>query len=279
MVGRDVALTAAGEKTVPGEKQLEVNNVFYKNDAGRTLLDNVSFSVYGGEILGVAGMEGNGQNELSELITGMKKMQAGSIKVCRQDISEKNIRTIRSLGLSHIPQDRMTYGVVVTGSIVENLISDRYYKPEYNKGIVQNFDAINSGADVLIKEFDIRCDGRDLPVKMLSGGNMQKVVVAREFSSQPKLIIANQPTRGIDVGAAELVHTKLLELRKKGTAVLLISADLQEILDMSDRLIVVCSGKIVAYFGSGDPRNDITVGEYMLGLKTMDTSKIREAYS
>jgi simple sugar transport system ATP-binding protein len=279
MVGRDVALTIAKEESFPGEKQLEINNVFYKNDAGQTLLNNISFSVYGGEILGIAGIEGNGQNELSELITGMKKMQAGSIKVCSRDIAEKSIRTIRSLGLSHIPQDRMTYGVVVTGSVVENLIADRYYKAEYNRGILQNFSAINSSTDVLIKEFDIRCDNRDDPVKMLSGGNMQKVVVAREFSSCPKLIIANQPTRGIDVGAAELVHNKLLELRKKGTAVLLISADLQEILDMSDRLIVVCGGKIVAYFGNNDSRHDVTIGEYMLGLKTMDLSKIQEAYA
>jgi simple sugar transport system ATP-binding protein len=277
MVGRDVSLSISKENATYGEKQLEVINVSYKDDAGQPLLNKINFAVYSGEILGIAGIEGNGQSELSELITGIKKMQSGSIKVCGQEIAGRTVRFLRQQGLSHIPQDRMNYGVVANGSIVENLIADRYYKNEYNKGLFQNFNYINSVTDTLIDAFDIRCENRDDPIKMLSGGNMQKVVVAREFSSNPKLIVANQPTRGIDVGAAELVHNKLLELRKKGTAVLLISADLQEILDLSDRLLVVYNGQIAAYFNQEDSRNDVVIGEYMLGLKTMNMNKILEA--
>jgi simple sugar transport system ATP-binding protein len=277
MVGRDVELTMSKEKASPGERQLEIMNVYYKDNAGKILIKDISFSIRGGEILGIAGIEGNGQNELSELITGMKKIQTGSIRVCGRDIEGKTVQMIRLLGLSHIPQDRMTYGVVAEGSVTENLIADRYYKNEYNKGFFQNFNFINTMTDRLINEFDIRCENRNVPIRMLSGGNMQKVVVAREFSSDPRLIVANQPTRGIDVGAAELVHNKLLELRKKGTAVLLISADLQEILDLSDRLIVVYNGQVVAYFGETDRKNDVAIGEYMLGLKEMDLLKIKEA--
>ena len=277
MVGRDIETLQEKEPLPPGKKQLEVLHVNYKNDSGQTLLYDIGFSIRGGEVFGIAGIEGNGQNELCELITGIKKIQGGTICICGDKIEGKTIRMIRSQGLSHIPQDRMAYGVTAGGSVTENLIADRYYKSEYNKGIFQNFNVINKTAERLIGEFDIRCESREDQVKMLSGGNMQKVVLAREFSSNPKLIVANQPTRGIDVGAAELVHRKLLELRNNGTAVLLISADLQEIMDMSDRLIVVYNGEIAAYFGEAEPRNDVIIGEYMLGLKKMESSKIKDA--
>ena len=277
MVGRNVMLDVQKDQRIPGKEVLKVENVSYDDVLGRQIIKNVSFTVRSGEILGVAGIEGNGQNELSELITGMKKLLMGNISIEGEDISKKSIREIREIGVSHISQDRMTYGVVGTAPISENIIADRYYKAEYSHGPLLDQKKINDLSDKLIKDFTIKCDDRLQPVSMLSGGNMQKVVVAREFSSDPHLVIANQPTRGIDVGAAELVRNKLIDLRGQGCAVLLISADLTEVMELSDDIIVLCDGKIVAYFGADEKPDQIELGEYMLGMKKMDSSQIRRA--
>ena len=168
----------------------------------------------------------------------------------------------------------MTYGTVGNATVAENIISDRFYQKEYNSHLLLNQKRIASEADRLIAGYGIKCDGRDALVKTLSGGNIQKVVAAREFSSSPAVLIANQPTRGIDVGASEFIRRKLVQLRDEGTAVLLISADLLELLEVSDSIIVMCGGQIAAYFSDVSQLSEDTLGEYMLGLKKQSTAEI-----
>lgn len=279
MVGRDVILEVEKTKAHPKEAVLKVKDLKIVGDTGKTIVDNVSFSVRKGEILGVAGVEGNGQSQISEAITGLLKYQNGSIEVDGVNTKDKKIREIRELGVSHISEDRMTYGVSAFSGVKDNIISDRYYKKEFNKGLLLDNKKINNLTDNLIKEFLIKCDNRDSMVKMLSGGNMQKVVVAREFSNNPKVVIANQPTRGIDVGATEFIRKRLVQLRDEGTAVLLISADLNEVLELSDSIIVMNEGKIAAYLEDASTVTDMELGEYMLGVKKQTPEEIaRVAY-
>lgn len=279
MVGRDVVLKVAKDPAQPKETVLKVRDLRIASDTGRTIVDNISFSVRKGEILGVAGVEGNGQSQISEAITGLLDFQEGSITVNDVDVKGKTIRQIREMGVSHVSEDRMTYGVAAISGVKDNVISDRYYKKEYNKGLLLDKKKIEDLSDRLIKEFLIKCDDRDRAVKMLSGGNMQKVVVAREFSNNPKLVIANQPTRGIDVGATEFIRKRLVELRDEGTAVLLISADLNEVLELSDSLIVMNEGHIAAYIPDASSISDMELGEYMLGVKKQTPEEIaRVAY-
>ena len=173
----------------------------------------------------------------------------------------------------------MTYGIVGDGSIADNIVADRYYKPEFQKGILLDQKKINDLSDELIKEFNIKCDNREQPVRMLSGGNMQKVVTAREFTSDASLIIANQPTRGIDIGASDFIRRRLVDLRTKGAGVLLISADLNEILEVSDSLIVMHNGRIAAYFPDAQQVTEEELGEYMLGVKVMSEAQVKEVVS
>lgn len=274
MVGRDVFLKTDKKTSRPGKPQLRVKNVSYCDPAGQSILKDVSLTVRKGEILGIAGIEGNGQNELSELITGMMKLQTGSITIGDSDIKKDTVRQIRERKVSHISQDRMTYGVVGDAGVGDNIMADRYYKKEYKKGVLLDRKKMESETDRLIAQYGVKCDDREQPVRMLSGGNMQKVVVAREFSSKPELVIANQPTRGIDVGAAEFVHKKLVELRDEGAAVLLISADLTEIIDLSDSVIVLHDGAVAAFFPEAAKIDPVVMGEYMLGIKTMSREQI-----
>ncbi len=279
MVGRDVVLKVEKTPAKPENTVLKVKNLSVVNDEGKTIVDDISFSVRKGEILGVAGVEGNGQSQISEAITGLLDYQSGTITVNGEDVKGKKIRQIREMGVSHVSEDRMTYGIAATTGVKDNVISDRYYKKEFNKGILLNDKKINELADQLIKDYLIKCDDRDQAVRMLSGGNMQKVVVAREFSNNPHLVIANQPTRGVDVGATEFIRKRIVELRDEGTAVLLISADLNEVLELSDSLIVMNEGKIAAYLPEASVVSDMELGEYMLGVKKQTPEEIaRVAY-
>ena len=253
MVGRDVVL--------------KVEDLSFTNDWSRKMLDGVSFTVRKGEILGVAGVEGNGQRELVELLFDMAKPDGGTIQVEGQPITGAGQSKIRGLGVSHIPEDRMLFGVAGTATIEENLISDRYWKPKFNKGPLFDMKAIHQDTQQLIGDYQILCKSGGQSVANLSGGNIQKVVVAREFSSDPKLIIADQPTRGIDVGATEFIRRKLVELSRSGVAVLLVSADLNEVMELSDSLMVMYGGRIAAYFEDTSNLTDEEMGEYMLGLK------------
>lgn len=274
MVGRDVLLGVEKAPANPGKPILKVRNLSANDQFGKPLLKNLSFDIRSGEILGVAGIEGNGQNELSEIITGLRKYKNGHIEIDGEDIANHTVKKIRQLGTGSIPQDRMTYGVVASESIRENLIGNRYDLPDFNIGPFMDIPKTKTCADELIRDYSIKCDERQQAVSMLSGGNIQKVVVAREFSTHPKLVIVNQPTRGIDVGASELVHKKMIELRDSGTATLLISADLTEIMEMSDSIIVLQNGAICAYIPDVKSISMEELGEYMLGLRKMTTEEI-----
>ena len=274
MVGRDVMLEIDKDKAKPGRSVLQVRNLKYTNEHNKQVVNDISFSVRSGEILGVVGVEGNRQKEISEIITGLTPLQEGSVTINGQDMSNASIRQIREKGVSHISEDRMTYGSVSDASVSENIISDRFYKPEFNKHGLLDRKKINADVDELIKEYLIKCDDRNALVRTLSGGNIQKVVVAREFSSDPELIIANQPTRGIDVGASEFIRKRLVKMRDDGVAILLISADLTEAIEVSDSIVVMNNGEIVAYFPDASKVDENLLGEYMLGIKKQSAEEI-----
>jgi len=267
MVGRDVTLRIDKLPTRPGEPVLEIRGLRYVAETGKEVLKGIDLVLYSGEILGIAGVEGNGQRELVEILTGLRRASAGKVLVDGVDVTDATPREIRARGVSHIPEDRMVHGVAERGSIEENLISDRFFTPAYNRGLLMDPRAVTETARALIREFDIRTRSTRTPVKMLSGGNIQKVVVARELSSNPRVIIANQPTRGIDVGATEFIHRKLMDYCRKGVAVLLVSADLNEVMGLSDRLAVMYSGEIVALFPDSRNVTEEELGLYMLGVK------------
>ena len=275
MVGRDVQLDINKKKASPDETILKVRDLHYTNRFGIDSIKGISFDVRAGEILGVAGVEGNGQSELSDILSGLIPMQTGSVEICNHDIKKMNIHGIRETGTALIHEDRMAYGVSSTQSISENMVADCFFKKPYSRNGVMNLKVIQQKTDELIDEFTVKCDGADALVKTLSGGNVQKVVAARECSSKPKLMIANQPTRGIDIGATALIRNKLVELRDKAdTATLLISADLAELLTVCDSIIVMYEGEIVAYFPNLEGVTETSLGEYMLGIKKGDAKSI-----
>ena len=275
MVGRDVVLTVEKDKAQPTDVVLKVKDLEYTDSWNRKMLDKLSFSVRKGEILGIAGVEGNGQRELVEMLFNLNVPDAGSVTVNGVDVIAMPQSKIRDLGVSLIPEDRMIYGIAASASIEENIMSDRFYKKKFNKGMLFNMDAMHEESDQLIKDYLVLCKNRNQAVGMLSGGNIQKVVVAREFSAEPTLIIADQPTRGIDVGATEFIRKKLVELSREGAAVLLVSADLNEVMELSDSLVVFYNGKIAAYFEDTSMLTDEIMGEYMLGLKKQSDEEVR----
>ena len=274
MVGRDVVLKVEKGKAQPGETILRVRDLEYVNEWGKKMLDKVSFDLRRGEILGIAGVEGNGQKELVDMLFGLNTPNAGSVEVNGTGVLGQSQRTIRRQGVSLVPEDRMLYGIAGSGSIEENLISDRCGDKRLNKGPLFDMKAIHSECDRLIRDYTVLCKSGAQQVQMLSGGNIQKVVVAREFSNDPKLIIADQPTRGIDVGATEFIRKKLVDLSREGVAVLLVSADLNEVMELSDSLIVMYGGRVAAYFEDTSELSDEIMGEYMLGLKQQAPEEI-----
>ncbi|MBU5463248.1 ABC transporter ATP-binding protein [Anaerotignum sp. MSJ-24] len=275
MVGRDVVLTVQKEKAQPTDTVLKVRNLEYTNEWNKKMLDNISFDVRKGEILGIAGVEGNGQRELVDMLFNLNVPDSGTAEVNGKSIIGRPQREIRDMGVSLIPEDRMTYGIAGSATIEENLMSDRIANKKYNKGALFNTQAMHDDSDQLIKDYKVLCKTRNQQVGMLSGGNIQKVVVAREFSCNPGFIIADQPTRGIDVGATEFIRKKLVELSREGAAVLLVSADLNEVMELSDSLIVMVNGKIAAYFEDTSMLNDTIMGEYMLGIKQQSDEEVR----
>ena len=275
MVGRDVVLNVQKDRAVPGDTVLRVRDLEYVNEWNKKMLDRISFDVRKGEILGIAGVEGNGQKELVDMLFNFNTPNSGTATVNGQNILGLPQRKIRELGVSLVPEDRMLYGIASSATIEENVISDRCSEPRFNSGPLFNMKAIHEEADRLIREYTVLCKSRSQQVGMLSGGNFQKVVVAREFSNDPVLILADQPTRGIDVGATEFIRKKLVELSRSGIAVLLISADLNEVMELSDSLIVMHNGQIAAYFEDTAGLTDEMMGEYMLGLKHQSAQEVR----
>ena len=275
MVGRDVVLKVEKDRAKPTDEVLRVRDLEYVNEWGKKMLDKVSFSVRKGEILGIAGVEGNGQKELVDMLFHLNTPNSGTVTVNGENIIGLSQRDIRKKGVSLVPEDRMLYGIAGAASIQENIISDRCGEKRLNKGLLFDMKAIHEETDRLIQDYTVLCKSRDQRVDNLSGGNIQKVVVAREFSNDPCLIIADQPTRGIDVGATEFIRKKLVELSRSGIAVLLVSADLNEVMELSDSLIVMYGGKIAAYFEETDDLTDSVMGEYMLGLNHQTPDEIR----
>jgi simple sugar transport system ATP-binding protein len=235
----------------------------------------VSFSLRKGEILGVVGVDGNGQSELVRILTGSLRTLSGTVSVGEKDVTNRNQGEIRKAGVAHIAEDRMTVGTALPASIADNLMADRYFTPEYTgKGGFLKREAMAKSAAELVSTFDIRCNSPAQNVDSLSGGNMQKVVIGREFTAAAEVLIVSQPTRGVDVGAIEFIHRRIIEMRDAGKAVLLVSSDLQEVMSLSDSLIVMNSGKIVAYFEDSAATTDKELGLYMLGLKLMGLEEI-----
>lgn len=275
MVGRDVSLRMDKRPARPGKTVLRVEDVGCVNGSGKAALEHVSFSVREGEVLGIAGVEGNGQGELSDMLMGLLPVQSGRVTVGGRSLAGATVNEIRGMGVSLVHEDRMSFGTSTEQAIHENLTSDRISRKPFSAMGVIDKGYVKKWSQERIEEFGIKCDGYVAPVQTLSGGNIQKVVVAREFSSKPKLLIASQPTRGIDVGATELIRRKIIELRdEQHTAVLLFSADLGELLTVSDRLIVMFEGHVVAYFPSLEEVTEETLGEYMLGLKCHSPEQI-----
>ncbi|MEA4895219.1 MAG: ABC transporter ATP-binding protein [Oscillospiraceae bacterium] len=266
IVGREVNFSIPFKKYEPGEKVLELKNVSTAVRSGRMALRHVSMKVKAGEIVGIAGVEGNGQSDLVEVIAGMIPMTEGSIALCGKDVGALSIRKRRIKGLSHIPEDRLKTGTSKECTISENLMLNKYCSKPYSKAGILNHRKISAASDEMCERFLVKTPSAAYQLGTLSGGNMQKVVIAREFDSAPKLMIAAQPTRGVDIGAIEYIHGQLAQLRNQGRAVLLVSAELDEIMALSDRILVMYEGELVGEF-MRNQAEEYEIGEYMLGGK------------
>jgi simple sugar transport system ATP-binding protein len=245
MVGREVLLEVDKGPAEPEGKVLHVENLSIEDDRGVEVLHQISFEVRAGEILGIAGVQGNGQRELVEAITGLRDIKAGDILLEGEAVPVKNPRALVLRGMAHIPEDRHKHGLVLSYSIADNTVLCTYFLEPFSKNGRRNNKAIQLNAEELIERFDVRTSGPQAPASTLSGGNQQKVIVARELSRPIKLMVANQPTRGLDVGSIEYIHSQIVKERDQGVAVLLISAELEEILSLSDRVAVMYQGEIV----------------------------------
>jgi len=270
MVGREISFERLSPPRAVGETLLSVRNLSYLNEENVRVLKNVSFDLRAGEILGLAGVEGNGQTQLVRILTGLLGASAGSVRLRGQPLNGRSPRFIRELGVAHIPEDRMEDGAAAETSLQENFIVDRYYKGGFSRGLRLLWPEISAHSQGLIERFDILAPSPRSTVGSLSGGNIQKVVVARALSSDPEVIVAAQPTRGIDVGSEELVHNLLREARDRGSAVFLVSADLDEILKLSSRILVIYNGELVAHFTDTAGLTGQDLGPYMLGVQRQE---------
>lgn len=246
MVGRKVVLTVPKSDARPGEVVLEVRGLRVRDPRGSEVVRGVSFSVHAGEILGIAGVQGNGQTELVEALTGLRAVETGTVCILGQDMTHALVRQRIEAGLAHVPEDRQRHGLVLSYSVADNLVLCTYYQPPFARGINLDQQAIETNAVRLVREFDIRTPSVHMPVSSLSGGNQQKTIVARELSRPVRLLIAAQPTRGLDVGSVEYIHRQIVAMRDAGVAVLLVSAELDEIMALSDRIAVMYRGELIA---------------------------------
>jgi simple sugar transport system ATP-binding protein len=266
MVGRPVQLTVDKRVADVGAAVLKVTDLTVLDADGRTHVENISFEVHAGEIVGVAGVQGNGQTELVEALTGLRKATGGTITLDGKDLTHSDPRERHQMGMAHIPEDRQRQGLVGGLSVAENLVLTRYHDDQFSHGVLVDWDAANAIADTLIGEYDIRTPNKETGVGTLSGGNQQKVIVARELSRDLRLTIAAQPTRGVDVGSIEYIHSRIVKERDAGTAVLIVSTELDEVMALSDRLLVMYRGRVVAEL---DPKKvtPMEVGLYMAGSR------------
>ena len=266
MVGRPVQLTVDKNSAKTGDVVLKVTDLTVLDADGRTHVENVSFEVCAGEIVGIAGVQGNGQTELVEALTGLRKATRGVIDLDGKDLTHSNPRERHQMGMAHIPEDRQRQGLVGGLSVAENLVLTRYHDDQFSHGVIVDWEAANAVAETLITEYDIRTPNKETGVGTLSGGNQQKVIVARELSRDLRLTIAAQPTRGVDVGSIEYIHSRIVKERDAGTAVLIVSTELEEVMALTDRLLVMYRGKVVAEL---DPKKvtPMEVGLYMAGSR------------
>jgi ABC-type uncharacterized transport system ATPase subunit len=271
MVGRQVILTVQKKDHEAGAEVLKVEGLSARDQRDLETVHNVSFSVRGGEILGIAGVQGNGQTELSEALTGLRSPTGGKVIFDGQDLSGKPPRIMTEAGLAHIPEDRQRHGLVLSYTIADNMALCDYYEPPFSRRSIIQPKALDENARKLIKAYDVRTPSPFVNAGKLSGGNQQKVIVARELSRNVKLVIANQPTRGLDVGSIEYIHGEIVKMRDRGVAVLLISAELDEIMALSDRIAVMYRGQIVAIVETRKATRE-QLGLWMAGAETQAAS-------
>jgi simple sugar transport system ATP-binding protein len=276
MVGREVILTVEKAAARPAGPVLEVEGLTAQDDQGHAALQGVSFEAQAGEILGVAGVQGNGQTELVEVLTGLRKASAGHIRIGGEEMTNATPRRITQEGQSsHVPEDRHTFGMVGSYSVAQNLVLNTYYQPPFAERMTINEAAIAEHAERLVAEYDVRTPSVTTRAASLSGGNQQKMVVAREFSRPARLLIAAQPTRGIDVGSIEFIHQQIVAKRDQGVAVLLVSAELDEVMALSDRIAVMYKGEIVDIVPRGEATRE-SLGLLMAGVHKSEFSRAPE---
>jgi len=265
MVGREVILTVQKDPAKPTDEILKVDGLHVKDVRGLAALRGVSFRVRAGEVLGIAGVQGNGQTELAEALTGLRHIESGRFELAGKDLTGKPPRPITATGLAHIPEDRQRHGLVLSYTVADNMVLCDYYQPRFSKGVVIQQNQVDANARKLIKDYDVRTPSPFTTAGKLSGGNQQKVIVARELSRPVKLVIASQPTRGLDVGSIEYIHKEIITMRDRGVAVLLVSAELDEIMSLSDRIAVMYRGEIVATVDRKDASRE-QLGLWMAGV-------------
>jgi len=246
MVGREVFLTVDKETARPGEVVLDVQDLQVRDDRGHMAVDGVNLQVRSGEVLGIAGVQGNGQTELVQALTGLRAVHSGRVTTLGQDTTGEPPRAIQESGTAHVPEDRREDGLVLAFPVAENMVLNTYYSPPFSQGMNLRREEIIKAAEARVAEYDVRTPSVFIPVSSLSGGNQQKVIVAREFSRPIKLLIASQPTRGLDVGSIEYIHGRIIQKRDEGVGILLLSTELDEIMSLSDRIAVMYRGKIIA---------------------------------
>lgn len=250
MVGRDVLLRVEHPQSEPGAARLEINNLWVNSDKGLPAVRGISIDIHAGEILGLAGVSGNGQRELAECLSGLRKPVQGQIKIDNQDVTGWRPDKLISFGLAYISEERFRDGVVKDLTVEENIMLEEHARPPFARSIFLDFQAIASHTNALIKEYEIKTPSTRTPLRNLSGGNIQKLILARELSRGPGVLIASQPTRGVDIGSTEYIHQRLIAQRQKDTATLLISEDLDEIRNLSDRIAVIFEGQLIGILDS-----------------------------
>jgi len=264
MVGREVLLSELEREAKSGDVKLEVQAINARDNRNLKAVKDISFKVHSGEILGIAGVEGNGQSERVEVITGLRELESGKIRINGRDLSQSSSKEIRQNGVAHIPEDRLKNGMSKEGSIAENLLMGKQYLPDFAaRKIHLKQKAVKKEAEALIEKFDIRTPSAEVTAGSLSGGNMQKMVIAREFSFDSPILIVSQPTRGVDIGAIEFIHNEIMKKRNEGCAVLLVSAELDEIMRLSDRILTIYEGEITGEFTNDEDLSKQEIGLYM----------------
>lgn len=271
IVGKEVSMEIPMKAFNPGKKVLEMKHVSTALRPGKMPLKDVSLVIHEGEIVGVAGVDGNGQSDLGEVIAGLIPVQSGRLFLDEEEITRKSIRQRRKKGIAHVPEDRLKTGAAKDCTISENLILNHYYQASFSKKTIMDYKKITQVSEDLCGKYLVKTPDSTYTIGTLSGGNMQKVVVAREFSDSPRLLVAAQPTRGVDIGATQYIRTKIAELRDTGRGILLISAELDEVMAMADKIVVIYEGELVAQFGRGEA-DEYEIGEYMLGSKRREVA-------